>query len=74
MNAGMPYLSAPRLVGSVHALLDDLLLTLVHGSSAVGMCGKVMKFSGLLLRVAHAISHMTNSPSVPIYYELLVQV
>ena len=25
MNAGMPYWSAPRLVWSVHVLLDDLL-------------------------------------------------
>jgi hypothetical protein len=50
-----------------------IFLTLVHGSSAVGLCGKVMIFSGLLVRVVHAISHMTNSPSVPIYNEHLVQ-
>jgi len=52
---------------------EMIFLTLVHSSSAVGMCGKVMKFSSLLLRVAHAISHMTHSPSVPIYDEFLGQ-
>jgi hypothetical protein len=50
-----------------------IFLALVHGSSAVGMCGKVMILSGFLLRVVHAISHMANSPSVPIYNEHLVQ-
>jgi hypothetical protein len=50
-----------------------IFLTLVHGSGAVGMGGKVMIFSDLLLRVVHTIFHMTHSPSVPIYDEFLGQ-
>jgi hypothetical protein len=51
-----------------------IFLTLVHGSSAVGMGGKVMIFGGLPLRVVHAILHVANSPSVPIWNEHPVQV